>query len=211
MDESAFMKAILPLYRLTSSYIGEGNGNPLQYSCLENPMDGGVWQATVHRVTKSRTWLSDFTQVIYFFLKTPLLWEVIGTNTPNDDIYVSFTFWVFWRLYVWLQALHLVLLLQTRNLPNGSLHVMIRHVKISVYTKSLFLSYVCDNYWFPSLVLSCWEHFRYCIQQLLFGYTFSWQKAAPSSTVNMVLTWVFHISPLILLNNQPADWKKKSV
>ena len=34
---------------------GEGNGNPLQYSCLENPMDRGAWQATVHRVTKSRT------------------------------------------------------------------------------------------------------------------------------------------------------------
>ena len=31
---------------------GEGNGNPLQYSCLENPMDGGVWRATVHRVAK---------------------------------------------------------------------------------------------------------------------------------------------------------------
>ena len=34
---------------------GEGNGNPLQYSCLENPMDRGAWQATVHGVTKSRT------------------------------------------------------------------------------------------------------------------------------------------------------------
>ena len=34
---------------------GEGNGNPLQYSCLENPMDGGAWWATVHGVTKSRT------------------------------------------------------------------------------------------------------------------------------------------------------------
>ena len=38
---------------------GEGNGNPLQNSCLENPMDRGAWQATVHRVTKSRTQLSD--------------------------------------------------------------------------------------------------------------------------------------------------------
>ena len=38
---------------------GEGNGNPLQYSCLENPMDRGVWWATVHEVTKSRTCLSD--------------------------------------------------------------------------------------------------------------------------------------------------------
>ena len=40
---------------------GEGNGNPLQYSCLENPMDRGAWWATVHRVAKSQTRLSDFT------------------------------------------------------------------------------------------------------------------------------------------------------
>ena len=40
---------------------GEGNGNPLQYSCLENPMDRGAWWAVVHGVAKSRTRLSDFT------------------------------------------------------------------------------------------------------------------------------------------------------
>ena len=40
---------------------GEGNGNPLQYSYLENPMDREAWWATVHRVAKSRTRLSDFT------------------------------------------------------------------------------------------------------------------------------------------------------
>ena len=40
---------------------GEGNGNPLQYSCLENPMDREAWWATVHRVAKSRTRLSDLT------------------------------------------------------------------------------------------------------------------------------------------------------
>ena len=40
---------------------GEGNGNPLQYSCLENPMNGGAWCATVHGVAKSQTRLSDFT------------------------------------------------------------------------------------------------------------------------------------------------------
>ena len=40
---------------------GEGNGNPLQYYCLENPMDRGAWQGTVHGVAKSRTRLSDFT------------------------------------------------------------------------------------------------------------------------------------------------------
>ena len=43
---------------------GEGNGNPLQYSCLENPMDGGDWWATVHGVTKSRTRLSDLTDFL---------------------------------------------------------------------------------------------------------------------------------------------------
>ena len=43
---------------------GEGNGNPLQYSCLENPMDGGAWWATVHGVTKSWTRLSDFTSLL---------------------------------------------------------------------------------------------------------------------------------------------------
>ena len=40
---------------------GEGNGYPLQYSCLENPRDGGTWKATVHGVSKSQTRLSDFT------------------------------------------------------------------------------------------------------------------------------------------------------
>ena len=38
---------------------GEGNGNPRQYSCLENPMDRGAWQGTVHGVAKSQTRLSD--------------------------------------------------------------------------------------------------------------------------------------------------------
>ena len=45
---------------------GEGNGTPLQYSCLENPMDGGAWKATVHGVAKSQTRLSDFTFTFHF-------------------------------------------------------------------------------------------------------------------------------------------------
>ena len=45
---------------------GEGNGNPLQYSCLENPMDRGAWEAAVHGVAKSRTQLSDFTFTFTF-------------------------------------------------------------------------------------------------------------------------------------------------
>ena len=45
---------------------GEGNGTPLQYSCLENPMDGGAWWAAVYGVAKSRTLLSDFSFTFHF-------------------------------------------------------------------------------------------------------------------------------------------------
>ena len=44
--------------------VGEGNGNPLQYSCLENPMEGGAWWATIHGVSKSQTRLS---YILYFY------------------------------------------------------------------------------------------------------------------------------------------------
>ena len=47
--------------------IGEGNGTPLQYSCLENPMDGGAWWAAVHGVAKNWTQLSDFTLAFHFY------------------------------------------------------------------------------------------------------------------------------------------------
>ena len=49
-----------------NEWYGEGNGNPLQYSCLENPMDGGAWWAAVHEVARSRTRLSDFTFTFHF-------------------------------------------------------------------------------------------------------------------------------------------------
>ena len=59
---------------------GEGIGNPLQYSCLENPMDGGAWWAIVHGVAKSRTRLSDFTFLIWYdhllqYWDPRLMWE----------------------------------------------------------------------------------------------------------------------------------------
>ena len=50
-----------PHFHFSVSCIQEGNGNPLQYFCLENPMDGAAWWAAVHGVTKGRTRLSDFT------------------------------------------------------------------------------------------------------------------------------------------------------
>ena len=66
---------------------GEGNGNPLQYPCLENPMDGGSWSATVHGVAKSQTGLRDFTFTFTLHLNTgfqPLLiaWRHLFTEHP---------------------------------------------------------------------------------------------------------------------------------
>ena len=46
-------------------HLGEGNGNPFQFSCLENPVDRGSWRAAVYGVTKSRTQLSEFRVYIY--------------------------------------------------------------------------------------------------------------------------------------------------
>ncbi len=70
---------------------GEGNGNPLQYSCLENPMDGGAWWATVHGVAKSRTRLSNFTFTFHFHAlekemathSSVLAWRIPGTGEPG--------------------------------------------------------------------------------------------------------------------------------
>ena len=70
---------------------GEGNGNPLQYSCLENPMDGGAWSAIVHGVPKSRTRLIDFTFTFHFPAlekemathSSVLAWRIPGTGEPG--------------------------------------------------------------------------------------------------------------------------------
>ena len=70
--------------------IGEGNGTPLQYSCLENPMDGGAWRAAVHGVAEGRTRLSDFTFTFHFHAlgkemathSTDLAWRIPGTGEP---------------------------------------------------------------------------------------------------------------------------------
>ena len=70
---------------------GEGNGTPLQYSCLENSMDGGAWWAAVYGVTKSRTQLSDFSFTFHFHalekeLATPssvLAWRIPGMAEPG--------------------------------------------------------------------------------------------------------------------------------
>ena len=70
---------------------GEGNGTPVQYSCLENPMDGRAWWAAVHGVTKCRTQLSDFTFTFHCYAlekemathSSVLAWRIPEMGEPD--------------------------------------------------------------------------------------------------------------------------------
>ena len=76
---------------LLSTTFREGSGSPLQYSRLENPIDGGAWWAAVHGVAKSRTRLSDFTFTFHFHAlekemathSSVLAWRIPGTGEPG--------------------------------------------------------------------------------------------------------------------------------
>ena len=76
---------------VNSILLGEGHGTPLQYSCLENPMDGGAQWAAVHGVSKSRTRLSDFTFTFHFPAlekamathSSVLVWRIPGAGEPG--------------------------------------------------------------------------------------------------------------------------------
>ena len=87
-DASVSVFSVLGKFRhLLEMKIGEGNGTPLQYSCLGNPMDGGAWWAAVHGVAESWTRLSDFTFTFHFHAlekemathSSVLAWRIPGT------------------------------------------------------------------------------------------------------------------------------------
>ena len=79
------------IFHLLGVKVGEGNGTPLQYSCLGNPMDGGAWWAAVHGVAKSRTRLSKFTFTFHFHAlekemaahSSVLAWRIPGMAEPG--------------------------------------------------------------------------------------------------------------------------------
>ena len=81
--------AVIATYLAVSG--GEGTGDPLQCSCLENPMGGGAWWAAVHRVAKSQTRLNDFTFTFHFHAlekemathSSVLAWRISGTAEPD--------------------------------------------------------------------------------------------------------------------------------
>ena len=78
-------------WRMIVYLFGEGNGTPLQYSCLENPMDGGAWWAAVHGIEKSWTWLSDFIFTLHSHAlekemaahSSVLAWRIPGAGEPG--------------------------------------------------------------------------------------------------------------------------------
>ena len=81
-----------------NAYIyGEGNGTPLQYSCLENPMDGGAWKAAVHEVAEGQTWLSNLTFTFHFHAlekemathSSVLAWRIPGTGEPGGLLFMG--------------------------------------------------------------------------------------------------------------------------
>ena len=79
------------IYLVLEALRGEGNGTPLQYSCLENPTDRGAWWAAVHGVAKSGTQLSDFTFTFHFHAlkkemathSSVLAWRIPGMGEPG--------------------------------------------------------------------------------------------------------------------------------
>ena len=84
---SEFVSSTIPTCQFLARAIdptpfGEGSGNPLQYSCLENPMDGGAWWAAVHEVTGSRTQLSDFT---FTFTHWRRKWQPTPVFQPGES------------------------------------------------------------------------------------------------------------------------------
>ena len=91
MQECSLFSTPFPAVIVCTLFGGEGNGTPLQYSCLDNPMDGGAWWAAVHGVAKSRTRLSEFTFTLHFHAlakemathSSILALRITGTGKPS--------------------------------------------------------------------------------------------------------------------------------
>ena len=86
-----YMESSIDSLSSSSKSVREGNGTPLPYSCLENPMDRGAWKAAVHGVAEGRTRLRDFTFTFHFHAlekemathSSVLAWRIPGTGEPG--------------------------------------------------------------------------------------------------------------------------------
>ena len=138
----------------------ECNGTPLQYSCLENPMDGGALWAAVHGVAKSQTRLSDFTFKFHFHAlekemathSSVLAWRIPGTGEPGGLLsmgshrvghdWSDLAAAAAWNIrYFVVVSIYFLLSLQTQRLKKT--HVFKRRLQC---TNLIFMKFVPDEY-----------------------------------------------------------------
>ena len=156
----------------------EGNGTLLQYSCLENSMDGGTWWAAVHGVTKSRTRLSDFTLTFHFHslekematYSNVLAWRIPGTGEPGglpsmglhrvghnwSDLAAAALLQSYTLLYLFVnQLIFKPMCFLIINMLNSTSYNIIRDckiIKLVVLNRSQILSLGCV------VILCCYTH-----------------------------------------------------
>ena len=142
---------------------GEGNGNPLQYPCLENPMEGEAWWATVHGATRSQTRLSGFTSLHLFRLHWVFSsWVILYCLFEcliflMDTKYYKFCFAEYWILYILInnpelyfgvQLGYLESVWRCRHMPlspvRQGLSSMYFRINTSYYRGNTLLSTLCD-------------------------------------------------------------------
>ena len=152
------------MYYATRVTIGGGNGTPLRYSCLENSMDGGAQQAAVHRATKSRTRLNDFTLTFHFHVleKEMATYSCSCLENPRDG-------------GAWWAAVYEVAQSRTRlkRLSSGSIRVTIKYFTSNIATNhNRHILFCC--YLFGCIQLDSRQHQKviihfpegYCISML---------------------------------------------
>ena len=167
----------------------EGNGTPLQYSCLENPMDGGAWWAAVHGIAKSRTRLRNFTFTFHFYAlekemathSSVLAWRIPGTGEPGEllsmgshrirhdwsDLAVAVS--VHWKLQSTSKILHIVIGISSVQLLRRVRHfatpwTAAHQASLSI-TNSLSLLDSCpSSQWCHPTISSSVVPFFFCLQ-----------------------------------------------
>ena len=122
-------------------------GTPLQYSCLENPMDGGAWKAAVHGVTEGRTRLSDFTFTFYFHAlekemathSSAPAWRIPGMAEPGGlPSMGSHRVGYDWSDLAAAASLHV---------PIGHLYVISEEMSVVIFIRLALMGFVYETMW----------------------------------------------------------------
>ena len=96
-ETNTISQSVCLIYRIPNASHGESDGNTLQFSCLENPLDEGAWWAAVHGVAKSQIWLSNFTFTFHFHAlekemathSSVLAWRISEMGEPDGLLFLG--------------------------------------------------------------------------------------------------------------------------